>query len=132
MGHIIELFSHEDPFVARIRRWFRKPRVVNVIRRTPRTIRPMRASLQNIVLKILFVEQHKAASVANVRKFFEPVPIPRIVFRKVVQAQSVPRSPLPCPGKWHFVERRPNITVYAPNALVVVATTLVPQSVMMV
>src|SRR6184192_719901 len=99
MRNIVKLFGHENALVAGIRRRFGKSGIVDIVGRTPRKIRPMRAGFQDIVLKIILMKQDKPAFVAPIGKLFQPVPIPRITFCEIIAAETVPGSALAASGE---------------------------------
>ena len=69
--HVIKLFGHEDALVTRERRRFRKVGMIDTVRRAPRTVHPMCPGLEDVVLEIVFVEQHQSALVAEVGELFQ-------------------------------------------------------------
>ena len=132
IGHVIKLFRHEDALVARKRWRLGKTRAVDVVCRPPRTIHPMRPGFDNVVLEITFVEQHQPARIANSRERFQPRPIPRIKLRKIIFAQAIPCRALAATRERLLIKRCPHITVHTTHALMIFATTVVPQPVMMI
>src|SRR5262249_21895511 len=82
--------------------------------------------------KIIFVEQHQSALVAEIGELFQPAPIPRIEFREVVTAEPVPRRAAAAPRERLLKKRRPDVSAAAPDAFVVVATAVIPEAVMMI
>ena len=95
----------------------------------------MGAGFENVVLKIVLMQQHQAALVAELGEVAEPIPVPGIELREVVLATGRPR---PCQfavaraGERLFVERRGDVAIHLPAHRVVVAAPVVPQTVVMV
>ena len=58
--HVIKLIGHHNP-LPDLKRRLVKTGVVDVVRRAPRAIHPVRAIFEKVVLEIIFVEQHQAA-----------------------------------------------------------------------
>src|SRR5439155_18266000 len=61
MRNVVKLFGHENALVAGIRWRLGEACVVDIICRTPRKIRPMRAGFEDIVLEIVLMKQDKPA-----------------------------------------------------------------------
>ena len=53
---VVKLFGHEDAFVTRIGRRFRKSGAVDVVGGTPWKIGPVRARFEDVVLKIVLMD----------------------------------------------------------------------------
>ena len=132
MGYIVKLFRHENPLVSCEWRRFGKTGMVDVVCRAPGAIHPMRTGFEDVVLKIILIEQHQPALIANIGKFFEPRPIPRIEFRQVVAAEAVPSRALAAARKRLFIKRGPDIAVHPAHALVILAAAVVPETVMVI
>src|ERR1051326_2858273 len=132
MGDVVELFGHENAFVAGIRRRFGETRIIDVIGGAPWEIGPVRTGFEDVVLKIIFVEENQTALVAKIGELFETAPIPRIVLGEVIPADAIPRGALAATRERQFVERRPDVPAHPANALMVVAAAVVPKAVMMI
>lgn len=74
-------------------------------------------------MKVILVEEPQAALVTKVGKLPQARPIPGIEPREIIAAQAVPGCPLPASRKGLLVERRQDVGVDAPVALVIVAAT---------
>ena len=83
---VVELFRHEDAFVARKRHRFGEVGLVHIVDRTPRTVHPMGARFENVVLEIVLVEQHNTLFGTLFCKFVKARPIPLVGLVKVVKA----------------------------------------------
>jgi hypothetical protein len=59
---------HINPLIAGVGRRFRKSRFVDVVGRPPGKIRPMRAGLKDIVLKIMLMQQNQTLLVTAFSK----------------------------------------------------------------
>ena len=92
----------------------------------------MRASLDDVVLKIILMEQHQPARVANPSELPEARPIPRVEFRQIIFAQAVPRRALAAAREGLLEERRQHVARRAADALMIVAAQIVPEAVVMV
>jgi len=132
MRDVIELLGHEDALVSGVKRRLGKARVVDVVRRPPREVAPMGASFEDVVLKVILVKQDHAAVVADVSEVSQPAPIPGIVPGQIVSAQTVPSGALTAAREGQLIKRWPDIAVGAASALVVIAPTVIPESIIVI
>ena len=93
--HVVELLGEEDPLVARIRRGLRKSCVVDVVGRTPGEIGPVGPSFDDVVLEVILMDEHEPLLIRQVGELLQARPIPAVVLRQIVSAQTVKRCPLP-------------------------------------
>src|SRR5699024_2462305 len=89
-------------------------------------------SLQNIMLKIVLVDQHNTFPLCPIRKMVETVPVPVIVLCQIILTKSIPGRTLSAPGKRLFVKRGPYISIHALHTLMIVAPSVVPKSIIMI
>ena len=132
MCQVVELFGKENPFVARIIGRFGKSGVIDVVFRSPGTIGPMGAGFNDVVLKIVLMQENQTVFVGSIGELLQPAPIPMVVFGQIVFAETVVSRSLSAAGERLFVKRRPHIAVYPADTFVVVATAVVPQTVVVV
>src|SRR5665647_3690413 len=75
----------------------------------------------------MFLQKHQAFLIGQIRKFFEPKPVPGIPFGKVVFAQPVERFALTATTERLFVEWRPHIGIGSTRTGMIVTTAFVPK-----
>ena len=92
----------------------------------------MRACFENVVLKIILMEEDETAVGADIREILEPAPVPGVVSGQIVFAQAIPGRFPPAAFERLFVKRGPNVTVRPSNPFVVVTATVVPKAVVMI
>ena len=130
---VVKRFREEDAFVADVRgRLGEGKGGVDVIRWPPRGIGPVRARLENVVLKIILMKQDEALLVALLGEFAQTIPIPGVEPRQIVATQAIPRGALAGAGKGLLVERRFDLGVCLPDVRVLIATAVVPEAVVVV
>src|SRR5687767_4408808 len=83
---VIELLGHEDPLVARVGRRLGEISLVDVVDRPPWRTRPMRASLEDIVLEVMLVQKEQSLLVTQVGERLQAVPVPGVVPGQVIAA----------------------------------------------
>src|SRR5688500_1681157 len=65
---IIKQFRHEDAFISSIRNWFRKTGIIYIISGAPWKICIVSTGLNNIMLKIILMDQQQSFLVSQVSK----------------------------------------------------------------
>src|SRR5699024_4370336 len=124
--------GHKNTLITRIVGRLRETGIIDIVGCPPGEICRVGAGLQNIMLKIVLVDQHNTFPLCTIRKMFTTVPVPVLIFRKAILANSTPGRTFSASGKRLFVKRGPDIPIHASNPLVIVAPPVVPKSVIMI
>ena len=132
MTDIIKHIRYKATFVTGKRNRFRHIGLIDIIGRPPRTVYPMCSRLQDIMLEVILMEKQKTFLRPFFGKLLQPVPIPCIGTVQIILAQSFPSSTFSTAGKRLFVEWPPHISITATDTLMIVTTTLIPQTVIMI
>src|SRR5690606_19444491 len=89
----------------------------------------MRAGFENVVLEVVIVQQHDPLLLAQRDKLRQAGPVPGVVLRQVVLAQSVPGSADAAAGERLLVKRRPHVAIHPADTLMIVAAAVVPEAI---
>ncbi|MNI59799.1 hypothetical protein D3C73_1149790 [compost metagenome] len=70
IADIVKLLGHKNAFIACIRNGLRETCTINVVCSTPWEIGIMRTSFNNVMLKIVFVNEYQTFLIGQVSKGF--------------------------------------------------------------
>ena len=73
---VVELFCHEHSLVTGKRYRFWKARAVHIVHRSPWSVHPVGASLDDVVLEIVLVEQQHSLFGGSQCEVAFPLPVP--------------------------------------------------------
>ena len=131
MCRIIEIFRHKDALVSSKRNRFRELRMIDIISTAPRTIYPVSASLQDVVLKIVLIDEHHSLFSAFLCQLLQPIEIPGVGSCQIIFTQSIPCCPFATTCKRLLIERSPHIAVTTLHPLMIITTAIIPQAIVL-
>src|SRR4051812_37680977 len=132
VGEGIILLRNKNAFILCIINRLGKGRVIDIIHRAPGIIGIVSASFQNIMLKVIFMQQYQSFFIGQLRKPVQPFPIPGIVFGKIVFTQAIKGGVLSAARKRQFVKRSFYIAIHSTDTFMIVAAAIVPQTIVMI
>ena len=130
--YIIEQGRSENTLVASEVDWLQEWCTIHVVSRTPGTVHPMGTGLKDIMLEVMLVLEQHTYGFCLFGELLQAPEVPFVKLRQVIFGHSVPGQFLTTrAGKRLFIERCPDITILATYTLMVITTSVCPQSIVL-